>query len=181
MSLSLGDDGHFEERPKHLIDSEPEFAEVSDDDDDAAASVEQSFLERQTKVAEITATAAVHSAAVEARRLRMESEALDLKRAQASGPGAVATDDYDSHDYKCLRMILSNCAGEVSAQPPAALAEEPSASSAVATTGWLATVARRVKCPLERAEKFRLRFTAAGSVLPQVLSSTQKTAMGEMA
>ena len=153
--LSLGDEGHFEERPESQVDSDPELAGASDDDDDdEAASAEQSFLERQTKAVEKTATAASNSAAVGAERLRMEADALDLKRAQASGSGAEAADAHDAHDHKCLRMIVNNCAGEVAAQPPAALADEPSANSAVATTGWQATVARRVKCPLERAEKY---------------------------
>jgi hypothetical protein len=46
-----------------------------------------------------------------------------------------------------------------------ALAEEPSASSAVAITGWQATLARRVNCLLERAEKYRLRFTPTTFIL----------------
>ena len=117
--LSSGDNDHFEERPERQVESEPELAGASDDDDDdVAASAEQSFLERQTKAVEKSATAATHSAAVEAERLRMESEALDLKRAQASGSGAEAADAHDAHDHKCLRMIVNNCAGEVSAQPP---------------------------------------------------------------
>ena len=88
--LSLGDDGHFEDRPEPpQVDSDPELAGASDDDDDdVAVSAEQSFLERQTKAVEKTATAATNSAAVEGERLRMEAEALDLKRAQALGCGS---------------------------------------------------------------------------------------------
>jgi len=88
--LLLGDDGHFEDRPEPpQVDSDPELPGASDDDDDdAAASAEQSFLERQTKAVEKTATAATNSAAVEGERLRMEAEALDLKRAQALGCGS---------------------------------------------------------------------------------------------
>ena len=96
--LSLGDDDHFEDRPERQVEDEPELAGASDDgDEDVAASAEQSFLERQTKAVEKSATAATNSAAVEAERLRMEAEALDLKRARASGSGEEAADAHDAH------------------------------------------------------------------------------------
>ena len=133
--------------------------------------VEISVAERQARAAERAAEAAMRTArATEAskvfdgERLRMQQEQIEISRAKLLGSTDIV-DMHDSNDMKCLRMLFNSCAGELDQQPAAALAEKPTPSSAVATSNWVSTVQRRIKSPLERVEKFKLRFTPTDEIV----------------
>ena len=153
--------------------AQPESSEVAGIPGGGGAfdDAEISVAERQARAAERTAAAAMRTAlategskALDGKRLRLQQEQVEISRAKLLGSTDI-TDMHDSNDMKCLRMLVNSCAGEIAQQPLAALAEQPSPSSAVATSNWVSTVQRRVKNPLERADKFKLRFTPTDEIV----------------
>ena len=102
-----------------------------------------------------TAKATEKRAETEGESLRMNQQIHELALAKQNGSERV----YDSHDSKCMRMLINSCAVDADDQPIAALSDKPTPGSMVVIGTWIGTITKRTLEPVDRAEKYGLNFT----------------------
>ena len=117
--------------------------------------------ERQAVAHERTAKATEKGAETEGESLRMSHQIHELALAKQNGSERV----HDSHDSKCMRMLVNNCAVDADDQPIAALSDKPTPGSMVVVDKWIATVTKRTLEPVDRAEKYGLNLTPTKEII----------------
>ena len=121
----------------------------------SVAQLQRIALERQAAAHERTAKATEKRAETEGESLRMSQQIHELALAKQNGAERV----HESHDSKCMRMLVNSCAVDADDQSIAALSDEPTPDSMVVVDKWIATITKRTHEPVDRAEKYGLNFT----------------------
>ena len=92
----------------------------------------------------------------------MNQQIHELALAKQNGSERV----YDSHDNKCMRMLINSCAVGADDQPIAALSDKPTPDSMVVVDNkWIGTITKRTLEPVGRAEKYGLNFTPTKEII----------------
>ena len=74
----------------------------------------------------------------------MNQQIHELALAKQNGSERV----YDSHDSKCMRMLINSCAVDADDQPIAALSDKPTPGSMVVIGTWIGTITKRTIEPV---------------------------------
>ena len=127
----------------------------------SVAQLQLRALERQAAAHERTAKATEKRAETEGESLRMNQQIHELALAKQNGSERV----YDSHDNKCMRMLINSCAVDADDQPIAALSDKPTPDSMVVVDKWIGTITKRTLEPVDRAEKYGLNFTPTKEII----------------